>query len=171
MEEGRMKKVTFKRLIATVLSIGLVLGLCPSVGARVKADPEVVELDGDWVDLQSAFSTGGSYKLMNDFTADVPEGGDSELAVSEGTSITIDLNGHTIDRGLSEAETGAENGTVMYVPSSSSLTIEDSSEEKTGLITGGNTLGVTEGKLLGGAISTDGGAIVISGGNIKGKRK
>lgn len=50
------------------------------------------------------------------------------------SSITLDLNGKTINRGLNSA---TSNGQVFHLSNSKLLTVTDSSEEKTGMITGG----------------------------------
>ena len=50
-------------------------------------------------------------------------------------NITIDLNGYTIDRGLTAPK---RYGSVFYMDTYGSLTVTDSSEAKTGKITGGN---------------------------------
>lgn len=64
------------------------------------------------------------------------------LFVPEGKNITIDLNGHTIDRNLADQE-AMENGEVFHVAQGASLTITDSSINTEtpygkGLVTGGN---------------------------------
>ncbi|MDE6058712.1 MAG: hypothetical protein K2G44_01580 [Clostridia bacterium] len=96
------------------------------------------------------------------------------LYVPQGANIILDLNGYTIDREFVEAVT---RGYVFDI--AGSLTIIDSSDEKTGVITGGystNTAGgihvenngwvdLQEGTLKGNATtsSRDGGAITVNG--------
>lgn len=75
--------------------------------------------------------------------------------------LTIDLNGHTIDRGLTTAR---EKGHVLYMDIWGSITITDSSEAKTGKITGGNNTG------YGGGIYVDYGELRINGGSIVGNK-
>ena len=59
---------------------------------------------------------------------------DTVLTVPAGKSVILDLKGFTLSRGLTEAK---DNGGVILVKGS--LTLEDSSEGKTGKITGGWT--------------------------------
>ena len=86
---------------------------------------------------------------------------DVALIVPEDKQITIDLAGHTLDRGLKDKEAEVRGGVIIVA---GSLTIEDSSSDKTGKITGGNN---TED---GGGITLDGGSLVINGGNISGNK-
>ena len=81
-------------------------------------------------------------------------------------NITIDLNGYTIDRGLTHWST---TGYVFYINTNGSLTIMDSSEEQTGTITGaycGNNADNLP--FSGGAFYVDYGTLYIKGGNITG---
>jgi len=82
------------------------------------------------------------------------------LNISAGKTVTIDLNGYNIDRGLAK-KSAASNGTVMIV--SGSLTIQDKTGR--GAITGGNTSGVG-----GGVIVKAGGALTLNGGSIAGNK-
>lgn len=86
-----------------------------------------------------------------------------EIRVPSYADILLDLNGYTIDRGLSSA-VEIEFGDVITVINSK-LEITDSSESGSGMITGGNdeTYG-------GGIIVTRGGDLVISGGKISGNK-
>ncbi|MBE6341721.1 MAG: hypothetical protein E7069_13495 [Bacteroidales bacterium] len=52
-------------------------------------------------------------------------------------NITLDLAGYTIDRGLANSETAESNGNVINVDYDCTLTLDDSSVDKTGTITGG----------------------------------
>ena len=85
---------------------------------------------------------------------------DTSLTVAAGKDFTLDLNGHTIDRGLAGKDS-AINGSVITV--SDTLTLTDSSQDKTGTITGGNT--ATNG---GGVHVGTNGAFAMSGGTISG---
>lgn len=91
---------------------------------------------------------GNKYTLSNDITLEGP------LYVGPGITVTIDLNGHTINRGLSSATT---NGNVMKVASGGNLTIKDTSTG--GTITGGFNSG------NGGGIINEG-TLTFEGGNI-----
>ena len=82
---------------------------------------------------------------------------DGYLVVPAGKDITLDLNGHVLSRGLTEAE---ENGLVMAVWGT--LYILDSSSGY-GWITGGNNTGAA-----GGIYVADGASVTMQGGNIGG---
>ena len=82
---------------------------------------------------------------------------DTELKVS-GT-VTLDLNGHTLDRGLSEAASAAADGSVLYVSTFAELKLQGK-----GTITGGNA---DQG---GGVMITNGGTFNMYGGSIVGNR-
>lgn len=69
-------------------------------------------------------------KLMQDITCTDQSFG--PLEVPENTTATIDLNGYKLDRALTKA---TSKGSVISVDGE--LTINDSSETKTGKITGG----------------------------------
>ena len=154
----------FKKTLSILLALCMVLSLLPAMALAV-------EITG-WAQLQAAFSAGGSVILQQDVTAGA---GDSALTVPSGKEVTLDLNGHTIDRGLANAE-AKTNGNV--ITNNGTLTITDSSAAKTGTITGGNnagnggaiwsdsTLTVTNGTISGNTASLSGGAMYISGGTV-----
>lgn len=99
-----------------------------------------------WEALQTAVndSTSGQViVLTSDLTA---TSGNSRIDVN-GKTVTIELNGHKIDRNRSSS---SGSGQVFYVHDGASLTINDSAG--TGIITGGNVDG-------------DGGAILVASGS------
>ena len=102
-----------------------------------------------WAELQAAFRAGGDVTLGCDVLA---EEDDTALNVPSGTAVTLDLNGHTIDRSLSSAMPG---GSVITV--NGELTVNDS--EGGGTITGGYTTGYGGGIQVGGTLTLNGGAI------------
>lgn len=115
-----------------------------------------ITLNADWkarkgnFDYGAAGSTGGALYISDDCTH----------------NITIDLNGYTIDRGLTQP---VENGLVFYIDTYGSLTIMDSSEEQTGTITGAyNSTEYAFADSFGGAFHVDYGTLYIKGGNITG---
>lgn len=104
------------------------------------------------------------------------------ILVPSGVELTLDLNGHTIDRGLTEA-TAKANGYVIQISQyeldvtdnpEARLTLTDSSPSGTGTITGGhNTYVVQNGGNLsafrsGGGILVMAGDLIMEGGNITG---
>ncbi|MBQ0083171.1 MAG: hypothetical protein KBS52_00175, partial [Clostridiales bacterium] len=99
--------------------------------------------------------------LLTDIKAD--NAVDSALVVPTACKVVLDLNGHILDRGLSEK---TENGHVIKVEYGGELTLRDSDptadngEYKGGVITGGNT------KKTGGGIWVNGGKLIMEGGTI-----
>lgn len=97
---------------------------------------------------------------------------DTPLVVPEGQSVTIDLNGHVLDRGLSNSIDPVDGGNLFSV--NGSLTIIDSAPDtphKDGddndiysYKIGERTIGVTGGIITGGKLSGNGGAIYVEGG-------
>ena len=107
---------------------------------------------------------GDTIVLTNDFTAG-PD--DVEYLVASGKDITIDLNGHTIDRAVNTSVEAKDKGSVFRVEGN--LTITDSSEAKNGVIKGGYPV-LTDGSTLldvGGAFMVDGGKLTIQAGTVK----
>lgn len=100
----------------------------------------------------------------------VAAGSDPALLIPENKTLTIDLNGFAIDRGLADSE-AAENGNV--ITNKGDLTIKDSSSGQTGVITGGNntqngggiisdalnTLTLESGSVTGNKTGGDGGGV------------
>ena len=82
-----------------------------------------------WASLKSAMQNGGTFTLPYDITATET---DIYLYVRSDKTVTLDLNGHTINRNLTAA---ANDGHVIRVDGT--LTINDSSDSNTGSITGG----------------------------------
>ena len=82
-------------------------------------------------ELNAAVATQGVYIIVdNDITIG------SEVVVTGNKTITLDLNGHTINRGLS---TSTSYGNVLKVTSGSTLTVNDVSSGNSGVIKGGYT--------------------------------
>jgi len=92
---------------------------------------EPMETDMTWAQLQSALNAGGTVTLSSNVTA---SSASTALVIPEDVTVTLDLNGHTIDRALSQAK---EDGEVLHVLGS--LTLRDSVGG--GTITGGNNSG------------------------------
>ena len=125
-------------------------------GSGTEGDPYQVNT---WAKLQTAMAAGGYIKLTGNCTPLNPTTS-SYLDVTQ--TVTIDLNGYTINRGLTSA---IENGYVIGVKIANiTLTINDSSSGKTGKITGGYNTGE------GGGIYYKTGSLKINGGTITGNR-
>ena len=110
-----------------------------------------------WSDLQSALDAGGEVQLGGNVTAG---SGDSCLVVRK--TVILDLNGHTIDRGLAGSG-GIIGGNVITVDQAN-LTIRDSAGG--GKITGGNDKGAN----MGGGVCVLIGTFIMEGGEISGNR-
>ncbi|MBQ6342357.1 MAG: InlB B-repeat-containing protein [Anaerolineaceae bacterium] len=104
-----------------------------------------------------AAQTNDTVRLLRDVTLDAPI--EIKYPIN---SLTLDLNGKTLTRGLTSP---TENGHVIHVTVARTLTIKDSSTEQTGRITGGNTTGNG-----GGILIDDRGTLVLEGGEISGNR-
>lgn len=98
-------------------------------------DGSVRARDMNWADLQSMCNEGGTIVLERDFTA----GPDDKVLSISGKDVTLDLNGHTLDRGLLNQAYAVkwDNGCIS-VENGGSLTIRDSSSDHSGKITGAN---------------------------------
>ena len=132
-----------------------------------------------WLSLKNNIEEGVEVKLTKNYTAPT----DDNLAVGAGNTTTLDLNGFTIDRGLSESAAAAD-GYLINIPSTATLTIKDTSTSGNGRLTGGKmdgnggciinegTLNIQSGIITGNSATGQGGAIYnngtlnISGGTI-----
>ena len=118
--------------------------------------------------LKNAITNGAYIKLTQDIVLS------SYVNISDGNSVTIDLNGHKLDRNLSQR---IDLGNVIRVQTSSALTIKDSKGDNSGQIKGGydshggaicnyGTLIFEGGTITGCTGSSYGGAVyVVSGGS------
>ena len=103
---------------------------------------------GSFADLQALVDNteaGGTLKLEKDYAALSDEGGSVWITINK--SITLDLNGHTIDK--------AQRGSRV-LSNNSDFTLTDTSEKKNGRITGGMNSGITNSgtfTMLGGCIT------------------
>ena len=108
----------------------------------------------EWKWLQNRMAEGWTITLEKDITcADQSEG---PLVVPKDVTSTLDLNGHTVNRGLAGKD-AVEGGNVISVRGT--LTVNDSSTDKTGKITGGNNSAAGGGVMLDGTFTLNGGAV------------
>lgn len=108
----------------------------------------------DWSSLHDLITSdfvGDTLTLDQDYTAQY---GNTALEISEGKTLTLDLNGHTLDRNLNRATSGGN-----AITNRGTLTITDSSEDKTGTITGAYNDGSGGGILNYGELTVNGGSI------------
>ena len=104
-----------------------------------------------WSSLNDALWSDCTITLPYDIIAG---SGNGQLIIPSGVTVTLDLNGHTINRGLSEATT---NGIAVAVRGGASLTVKDSASG--GRITGGNSSGLCGGVHVQGSFIMEGGTI------------
>ena len=129
MSQKSVSGRTVYGFFAVILVFLLVSGSC----SAAETAPESSGTD-TWSALQEAVrqaEDGDVLILSCDLTA-LPS--DSMLVIEKGRRITLDLNGHTLDRNLKER--GKENGCVLYIREGAILTLRDSGEAA-GAITGG----------------------------------
>ena len=139
-------KQRWKKPLSWLLTLSLILSLIPAMGVTALADEEPEKgAVTTWADLQAAFNAGGTVKLGANITASAS---DEALSISDEKAVTLDLNGYTIDRGLTS---GTYHGYVIVVDDGE-LTIRDSSKEETGKITGGYNGEGNRGDSAGGGI-------------------
>ena len=144
-----------KKWMAGLLCMMLVITMAAGLGVtEVKADDEVQEIS-TWDGLRVAISKGGNIKLKNDITA-----GTGDYGFNVYNTVTIDLNGYTIDRNLNE-----QQGNVFSVTAGGTLTIKDTSEGQNGQITGG-----WANEDYAGGINVREGTLILESGNIVGNR-
>ena len=161
-----------KRLLSIFLAALMLLTLLPTVALATEPT--------NWSKLDSAMKGEAQASVTDVFAVenDTPEigirtitlltditagGEDTYLTVAAGKTIVLDLNGHTLDRGLS-GKAAATDGNAIVV--NGNLTIQDSSKLSNGMITGGNTSNWGGG----GICVRDGGMLTLESGAITGNK-
>ena len=128
-----------------------------------------------WNQLQAAIDSGSETTFT--LTKDIAAASDvsSPLTFPGGKNWVLDLNGHTLNRGRTSAESA---GHVIDVAQDATLTILDSSGNNSGKITGGKsdgnaggicvygTLNLEGGTITGNSCSGNGGGIYVKGGTV-----
>ena len=112
------------RIIPALLVFAVLLSsLSPGASAITSAGNETV--------LKRIFESGGDLKLTKSITIT------SGLVVPEGKTVSLDLNGKTIDRGLAVC---VEGGSVITVMPGATFTLKDTSGTNDGVLKGGAAL-------------------------------
>ena len=150
-----MSKRLFNRALCITLLLILTLLLISVSLCTIKAQAAEISPDvNTWSALQDAIGnaeSGDTIVLNSDVTA---AESDIALSIPDGTVLSLDLNGHTINRNLTLPK--GSDGAVIIVQSGAVLTVKDSSKGAAGKITGGHAS-------HGGGIRNNGTLIVESG--------
>jgi len=122
---------------------------------------------GTWDTLKTALAAGGCIVLDADVTPDDPTNALS-LPVPSGVTVTLDLNGHIVDRRLTE-KFWSDEGSVIAVQGNLTITDSDPTAAHSPAVTyedpiTGESVTVTGGVLTGGYPSQWGGGVRINGG-------
>ena len=151
--KGICKKHIRIGMILLITAIWLLT--CSGITASAE---QITHEAGTWSALREAINNAEAGDTVT-LTADVTAGAaDTALVIPDGAVLTLDLNGHTIDRAMTEP--GRNEGSAIFVLSGAMLTVTDSSPDHTGKITGGQSP-------EGGGINNSG-ALIIEGGCITG---
>ena len=144
----------YLHIAAILASVLLLVFICSLTAGAAELTSETTT----WSALQETINNAGSGDTIT-LTADVTAGAaDTALVIPNGAVLTLDLNGHTLDRAMTKP--GIDEGSAIFVLSGAMLTVTDSSEDHTGKITGGHSP-------EGGGINNSG-ALIIEGGCITG---
>ena len=158
----RKSKSILKCVITFVLVVAMVLGAVPLPQFTMVARAET-NTSSDTIGVFGAIAD-GRYTLTSQtytLTDDVNTAG--YIYVPEGVTATIDLNGHTIDRGLTSAD---NNGSVIIV--AGTLTVTDSSTG--GKIQGGYD-GGNKAQFISGVEVQNGATFNLQGGTLIGRNQ
>ena len=158
-----------KRLLSMFMALALCLTLLPApawageTGAPKGGAAQI----GNTVystlpEAVNAARDGDTIKLLADYKTAEGAGGEGESDLTITKSVTLDLNGYEMD-GFRVAQVDEETNEVL---TSGNLTVEDTSEEKTGKVTG--VIELVAGKLTinGGTIGDDRDGVSIENGNL-----
>ena len=115
-----------------------------------------------WADLKTAMNAGDNVILTGNCTDPNPSE-TSYLDVPANKTVVLDLNGYTIDRGLATSSAVSDG---YVIKNHGTLTIQDGSTGKTGVITGGNNNNTGTESYMGGGIYNSG-TLTINGGSIE----
>ena len=156
-----MKHKTWNRALSLVMSVVMLVSLLCVPALADEEEPSEEGTITTWAGLQAAFNAGGTVKLGGNITAATD---DEALSVSDEKVVTLDLNGYTIDRKLTK---GTYQGYVIRVYGT--LTVQDTSDDETGTITGGYNGDSSNSDSAGGGIYVDG-TLNFNGGTIAGNK-
>ena len=154
-----------KRLLSAFMALALCLTLLPAPAWAAETEGGAAQI-GDTVystlpDAVNAAQDGDTIKLLADYKTAEGSGGEEESGLTIRKSVTLDLNGH----GMDDFRVVQVNDAAETLPSGN-LTVEDTSAEKTGKVTG--TIELLAGKLTinGGTIGDGRDGVSIENGNL-----
>ena len=145
-----------KKILASLLSLGLVFSPM-SIFAEDTAVAQSADGTSQYNDYDSAWSAannGVEIVMLQDWNLS------SRLIVNESATVTIDMNGHKMDRNLSDS---VSDGEVIYLKKKSNLTLKGSTDSTFTVKNlwkdkdGGTTTQETIGGLVTGGYSSNGG--------------
>ena len=140
-----------KKVLLLMLTLMFIVGIMPLFSITALAAKTTNA--GNETALIKAVNAGGDVKLTKDIRlTDV-------LRIPTGKEVTLDLNGYTLNRGLTEC---IDLGSVIRVEPGATLTVKDSSNKNSGVITGGASWN-------GGGICNHG-TLTVEGGTISGNK-
>ena len=127
-----------------------------------------IKEEKDFSDLGSAWKYASTKTLGSDkavITLGQDENTKGMMEVAPGADIVLDLNGHCINRGLTEPE---DDGEVIFVDKKGTLMIKDSNPKSTGFdgVKGGVITGGCGNDTAGGIQIEEGGNVTMKGGTI-----
>ena len=168
---GKKRRDYMRKLLSVMMVVLLMIGVLPM---NVEADDTAFEVDS-WERLYEAFMTENKAILTADIIGDANS---VTLFIPAGKTMTLDLNGHIIDRGLTEAKDDGYfvkvlgelviNDSKPNATHNPAITYTDAIENKTVTVNGGIITGGYNNK-DGGAIINDG-TLTINGGTLCGNR-
>ena len=167
-----------KRLLASLLSLVLIVAMAPTAWATGETDEISTREDMTLSTAVTSVGDAGSATIKLGMNEEISE----QIRIESGKRITLDLNGYTLTKTAAASE---KFNPVFWIGSNGSLTITDSSDARNGTIAGadcrdagssdkgddtsliavvGGTLNLTEGTLTGNLSNGNGGAVYILNG-------
>ena len=172
-----MKKARLKKALSLLLVFSMVVSLMPALSFGAWAANTTAIVNGTSYSMAQAWlvviSSGGTITLEDDYQAN------GCITVMEGKTMTVNLNGHMIDRGLSDNDRdSASNGCLFHVGKNATLIVNGGADADTAGTTAhkGNvsqgtwrpndsgSVSYAGGVLTGGYSSGDGGCITTESG-------
>lgn len=169
-----------KKLLSVLLTLVMLVpafGSFPVIASAGSAVAQVIDSNGSATDYptfeaawKEAVNYGKTFKLLSNWRASGNFGANESnkatffnggaLSVPSGYTVTIDLNGHTINRSKGVNQI-TNDGSVIRLFDGASITINDTSESKNGSIEGGSS------NYGGGIYAPSNNTVTMNGGKIR----